>query len=125
MRAFLTTLLLLTLLPQSGPPPRPFSTCPEEMYKRNTGYVLADPAELVKYAEVKVWPALPESCRCEGSVRVQIFVERDRVFCANALDGPPQLQDAAVKAAMQWRFKKKRPAFKEDIYGVLTFGFKK
>ena len=91
----------------------------------STGYVQVDARELLKYAKVKVQPKPPESCRCEGPVRVEVMVKGESVFCATAVDGHPLLQEAAVKAAMHWRFKKKRPPFKENIYGVITLDFKK
>jgi hypothetical protein len=93
------------------------------MDKLNTAYVQVDSADLLKYAKVRVQPQIPPSCRCEGQVRVEVMVKRDRAFCATALDGHPLLQEVAVKAAMQWRFRK-RPAFREDIFGILTFEFK-
>jgi len=124
MKSVLTTLVMLTLFWQPEPQATHYSTCPQGMEKLNTGYVEIDSAELLKYAKVRVQPQTPQSCRCEGKVRVEIMVQRDRAFCATALDGHPLLQEAAVKAAMQWRFKKNRPPFKRDIYGVLTFDFK-
>ena len=88
-------------------------------------YMQVDARELLKYVKVKVQPKPPRSCRCEGSVRVEVMVKGERVFCATAVDGHPLLQEAAVKAAMQWRFKKKRPPFKKNISGVITLDFKK
>jgi hypothetical protein len=52
-----------------------------------------------------------------------VQVEGERVFCAQAVDGPSDKQKDAVDAAMQWRFKKKRGEFKDDLMGTLTFQF--
>jgi hypothetical protein len=117
MKSALTMLFIMTLLWQSEPEGAHYSTCPKDMAKLNTGYVLVDPAD---YARVTVQPRIPESSQREGEVRVQIYVRRDRAFCATALDGNPPLQEAAVKVAMEWRFTKKRPPFRGNIYGVLT-----
>ena len=115
---------MLTLLWQSEPQAAHYSTCPQGIEKLNTGYVLVDSADFLKYATVRVQPQIPASCQCEGKVRVEVLLQRDRAFCATALDGHPLLQEVAVKAAMQWRFKKRRPPFREDISGILTFEFK-
>src|SRR5260370_2627346 len=121
MKAALTMLCMLTLSWQSEPQASHYSTCPEKMAVLDTGYVGADPSDLLKYAKVRVQPQIPKSCRCEGKVQVEVFVQHGRVFCAHALDGHPVLQEAAVKAAMQWRFSKRRDPFKDNISGVLTF----
>jgi hypothetical protein len=52
-----------------------------------------------------------------------VQVEGERVFCAQAIDGPSDKQKAAVDAAMQWRFKRKRGEFKDDLMGKLRFQF--
>ena len=103
----------------------PYSTCPptQQMMKRNVGYVEVGTRELMSYAKVKIQPEKPLSCRCKGQVRVMVMVEGQRVFCAAALDGHPLLQKAAVDAAMKWKFKRERPEFRSEIYGVLIFEF--
>jgi len=124
MTAFIALLLAVLWAGQTGQQEAPYSNCPDNMMLRNVGYAHVSSSELMKYAKVKVQPHAPSSCRCAGTVKVQVFVEGERPFCAQALDGHPMLQKAAVEAAMQWRFKKKRPAFREDIYGEIAFDFK-
>jgi hypothetical protein len=103
-----------------------YTTCPEmsmeEALKQNVAYMQVKTRELLKYATVKVQPKAPASCRCRGSVRVEIKVEGERVACATALNGHPLLQEAAVKAAMQWRFKE-NPRY-DSVIGMLVFEFK-
>jgi hypothetical protein len=50
-------------------------------------------------------------------VRVQGSVEGEHEFRGLALNGPEDKQKAAVKAAMQWRFKKHRGGFNNDVNG--------
>ena len=99
-----------------------YSTCPdlEHAVVRSVGYVQATETELRRWATVKVSPrrsSHPET------VHVQVQVEGGRVFCAQATDGPSEKQKPAVDAATQWRFKKKRGDFKDDLIGTLTFQF--
>jgi hypothetical protein len=87
---------------------------------RSVGYIQATETELRKWAKVKSSP--PKTSSFE-SVHVQVQVEGDRVFCAQATAGPSDKQKAAVDASMQWRFKKKRGDFKDNLVGTLTFHF--
>jgi hypothetical protein len=102
--------------------PGGYSTCPglEHAVVRSVGYVQAAETELRRWASVKVSPK--KTSRPE-TVHVQVQVEGERVFCAQAVDGPSDKQKDAVDAAMQWRFKKKRGEFKDDLMGTLTFQF--
>ena len=127
-----TILLLSTLLfpAQSelpdGTTGSGYTTCPvlslEEALKQDVVYLKVKTRELMKYAVVRVQPKPPASCKCGGRVRVQIRVEGERVECATALDGHPLLQEAAVKAAMQWRFKENPK--NDSVIGTLVFDFK-
>ena len=74
----------------------------------STGHVVD-----VDYSQVKVkhqpppppYPALAKIARIQGTVVVEITVGADGIpVSARALEGPPQLRDAAVAYAMQWRF---------------------
>jgi hypothetical protein len=87
---------------------------------RSVGYVQATEPELQKWATVKI---SPNTTSRPETVRVQVQIEGERVFCAQATDGPSDKQKAAVDAAMRWRFKKKRGEFKDDLMGTLTFRF--
>jgi hypothetical protein len=99
-----------------------YSTCPdlEHAVVRSVGYIQATETELRKWAKVKISPRMTSHSE---TVHVQVQVEGERVFCAQANDGPSGKQKAAVDAAMQWRFKKKRGEFKDDLMGTLTFQF--
>ena len=112
------------LLPATTAPR--YTTCPamsmEEALKQNVAYMQVKTRELLKYAAVKVQPKIPPSCRCSGRIRVEIKIEGERVACATALNGHPLLQEAAVKAAMQWRFKE-NPRY-DSVIGTLLFDFK-
>ena len=102
--------------------PSGYSTCPdlEHAVVRSVGYVQAAETNLRRWATIKV---SPKSTSRPDTVHVQVQVEGKRVFCAQAIDGPSDKQKAAVDAAMQWRFKKKRGEFKDDLMGTLTFEF--
>jgi hypothetical protein len=99
-----------------------YSTCPdlEHAVVRSVAYVQAAEAELRRWATVKVSPGKTSH---PETVHVQVQVEGERVFCAQATDGPSDKQKPAVDAAMQWKFKKKRGEFKNDLMGTLTFQF--
>jgi len=120
----LATLLLMWFL-SAQQEAQPYSTCPsrslEEAVRQNVAYAEVRTRELMKYATVKVSPKPPASCKCRGKIMVNVKIEGESVVCAYALGGHPLLQKAAVDAAMQWRFKKKRQI--SDITGVLAFDF--
>jgi len=128
-----TTILLISafFFPVQGELPHGntesgYTTCPvltlEQSLKQDVAYLRVKTRELMKYALVKVQPKAPPSCKCSGRVRVQVRVERERVACATALDGHPLLQEAAVKAALQWHFKE-NPRY-NSVIGTLVFDFK-
>ena len=103
-----------------------YSTCPvltfNQAMRQNVAYMEVSTSALVKYAKTKVKPETPASCKCADRVEVQVKVEGERVVCAKALNGPQPLQEAAVKAAMQWRFEQLDFS---DVTGLLMFDFKK
>jgi hypothetical protein len=48
----------------------------------------------------------------------------ENVFCATAENGPPEMQKAAVNAAMEMKFKKnKKHALSSNVVGTLHFKF--
>ena len=83
-------------------------------------YVNATEAELRRWAAKQVDP---KNSGVRESVRVQVQVEDQIVFCAQALDGSPAKQKAAVEAAMKWEFRRKRGEFKDYLLGPITFEF--
>jgi hypothetical protein len=99
-----------------------YSTCPdfEHAVVRNVAYMQVNDSALLKWAAVKIYP---DSTSTKEKVRVELQIEGENVFCAQALNGSEEKQKAAVDAAMHWKFKKKRGDFKQDIMGVLTFNF--
>jgi len=99
---------------------RGYSTCPdvEHAVIRSVLYREVTEPKLLKWAKVKVYPkksTVPEI------VRVRIQVEGERVFCAEALDGPAVKQKIAVDSALRWRFKKNRGDFNDSLIGTLRF----
>jgi TonB family protein len=100
--------------------PAPFSALPKVI--RKSGGVLQ--SEAIRRFE----PAYPMNARAAhitGSVLVEIRIDHSGdVVDAKALSGPPELQDAAVQAAKQWRF---RPTMLSgvpvDVIGAITFNF--
>jgi hypothetical protein len=101
---------------------RYYSTCPDlgHAMLRSVVYVDAPEPELRRWATVKVFP---KKTSHPETVHVQVQVEGEQVFCAEASNGPPEKQKSAVEAAMQWKFGKKRSDFKNDLVGTLTFQF--
>ena len=104
-----------------------YSTCPvltfDQAVRQNVAYGEVSTSALLKHAKTKVKPETPASCKCAGRVKVEVKIESGRVVCATALDGPQPLQEAAVRAAMQWQFS--TDSNFSDVVGVLVFDFKK
>ena len=99
-----------------------YSTCPDFQHSviRSVLYIEVPEADLLRWAKAKPHPK-PSTQPQALHVRVQ--VEGEGVFCAQALDGPPDKQKTAVESAMRWRFKKNRGDFKSNLMGTLTFRF--
>jgi antirestriction protein ArdC len=105
-----------------------YSTCPvltfDQAVRQNVAYGEVSTSALLKHAKKKVKPETPASCKCAGRVKVEVkMIESGRVVCATALNGPQPLQEAAVRAAMQWQFS--ADSNFSDVVGVLVFDFKK
>ncbi len=101
-----------------------YSTCPDLQHAvvRSVLYKEVPETDLLKWAKAK--PRGPELTGDQPDVvHVQIQVDGERVFCAQALDGSADKQKAAVKLAMRWRFKKNRGDFNNYLIGTLTFWF--
>lgn len=99
-----------------------FSTCPDAQHAimRSVLYAPATESELLKWAKSKTYPKATTNPEV---IRVQVHVDGDHVFCAQALDGPNSKQKAAVESAMRWQFKPNRGEFKNYVMGTLTFQF--
>jgi hypothetical protein len=99
-----------------------YSTCPalKDAVFRSVVYKEVSERKLRKWATLR---ANPKATGQPQLVHVRIQVEAEGVFCAQALDGPPDKQKAAVESAMTWRFKKNRGDFNSDVIGKLTFRF--
>lgn len=82
--------------------------------------------QLKEIATTKVTPKYPSSCRCEGTVLVQVFVNIDgEVACTYVVSGHPLLKAAAQKAAKEWKFKPVERENKPGAFtGFLLFNFK-
>jgi hypothetical protein len=99
-----------------------YSTCPDLQHAalRSVLYREVPATDLLKWAKAKPQP----KARIQPQIlHVQVQVEGERVFCAQALDGPSDKQKIAVESAMQWRFKKRRGDFDDYLRGTLTFRF--
>jgi hypothetical protein len=122
----LAALVLMWFLTAPGEQEKPYSTCPslslEEAVRQNVAYSEVSTHMLMKYAKLKVQPKPPASCKCKGKIKVRVMVERDHVVCATAVGGHPLLQEAAVEAAMKWRFQNQKHV--SDITGILVFDFR-
>jgi len=100
--------------------PTPLSALPKVL-RRSGGSLQAS-------AIRKVEPAYPMSARSAhitGSVVVEVRIDHSgAVVDAKAINGPRELQDAAVEAARRWRF---RPTsiggVPVDVIGTITFHF--
>lgn len=71
------------------------------------------------------YPLYAKTARIRGRVIVQVLVnEAGKVTAARALDGPPELRDAAVAAAYQWEFVPiKKVGTPTRGMGTITFNF--
>jgi TonB family protein len=72
-----------------------------------------------------IYPLYAKTAHIYGKVVVQIAVdERGTVIHARALSGPSELRDAAVAAAVKWRFTPTRLVGKPiRVIGMITFNF--
>ena len=78
------------------------------------------------YNPVPVYPAIAKITRTAGTVNVQVLLnEEGKVISAQALNGPPLLREAAVKAAYQARFSQTLLSHQPvKVSGVITYNFK-
>jgi hypothetical protein len=99
-----------------------YSTCPDLQHAvvRSVVYNEVPEPDLPKWAKAKPHP---RASTLSQVLHVRVQIEGERVFCAQALDGPADKQRAAVKSAMGWRFKSDRGDFNGNVIGTLTFRF--
>ncbi|MCI0338533.1 MAG: energy transducer TonB [Acidobacteria bacterium] len=73
-----------------------------------------------------VYPAEAKAAGITGLIKVRVLISEDgQVIEAEAVSGPEQLQDAALKAANQWRFKPTLLSnYPVKVEVVLSFNFR-
>jgi hypothetical protein len=98
------------------------TTCPplNGVLQQNEHYVPAPPAELKRYVTHSLSGHCPANAKCERAVTVHVFVWGPRVWCASAEKGSLLAKQAAVGAAMKWRFEKGRGPWKSNLVGNVT-----
>lgn len=75
-------------------------------------------------ASIPAYPAMARAKRISGVVLVDVRVDREgKVIEASAVLGDQYLRDAAVKAALRWRFKALQPEAADSYSVRLTFIF--
>jgi hypothetical protein len=102
-----------------------YTTCPaeREIHGLEDMFVTVDEPDLLRLAKSKPVAKCPiGDCR-KQTVKVDVTVHDGEVSCVNAKDGKPELQKAAVEAAMQMKFKKTNTKPFYGITGILTFTF--
>jgi hypothetical protein len=101
-----------------------YTTCPDlhESLVQNTAYVEANESDLLRFAKSKPFAKCPVADFGRQDIKVQMQIRAENVFCATAENGPQEMQQAAVDAAMKMKFKKHRG--ESNIAGTLHFRFK-
>jgi uncharacterized protein YdeI (BOF family) len=81
--------------------------------------------EVKRRAIRRVAPEFPSSCRCQGTVVVQIFVNTEgKVECVWVPSGHPLLRRSSANAAKQWTFKALTEGGQPVAFvGLLAFTF--
>jgi len=100
--------------------PTPLSGLPK-VVRRSGGALQASAIRRVEPA----YPMSARSAHITGSVVVEIRIDHfGAVADAKAINGPRELQDAAVEAARQWRFQPTSiSGVRVDVVGTITFNF--
>jgi TonB family protein len=100
--------------------PTPLSALPKVV--RRSGAVLQ--ASAIRRVE-PAYPMSARSAHITGSVAVEIRIDHSgAVVDAKAINGPRELQDAAIEAARQWRFQPTTlSGVRIDVVGTITFNF--
>ncbi len=110
-------------VPPPPPPPEPRpEPPPPSIVRRSEGVIRGNAIS----KPIPDYPPLAKSARVEGDVVIEITISEDGdVAAARVVSGHPLLQQAALSAARQWKFK---PTLLNNtpvkVSGVLTFRFK-
>jgi TonB family protein len=104
------------------PPPEPIKPSPPSIIKRSEGVIRGNCTYQVK----PTYPSIARVAKVEGEVVIEITIDEEgNVMSAKVVSGHPLLQQAALSAARQWKFKptllNRNPV---KVSGKLTFRFK-
>jgi protein TonB len=107
----------------SPPPRREVETPPPVTPRRVSGGVLQGNA--IRRVQ-PVYPPIARSARVSGPVEVEVVIdENGSVISATVVQGHPLLQQAALEAAWQWKFRPTRlSGVPIKVTGVLIFNFR-
>jgi periplasmic protein TonB len=112
------------LPPPPPPPPKvepPKPSPPPEIVRRSEGVIRGNAIDRI----VPIYPSIARQAQIQGDIVVEILIdEGGNVATARILSGPALLQQAALTAARQWKFK---PTMLNNVpvkvQGMLTFRF--
>jgi protein TonB len=94
--------------PRTPPPTQPAAADTSAAHAAE--HVSADSPEVVYSPSEPVYPRLAEQMKVEGSVKLQVNIDKNgNIVGIQVLSGPPILAAAAQEAVRQWRF---RPRYK-------------
>jgi periplasmic protein TonB len=96
--------------PRTSPPPQPAAAATTAGNAAEPGPVSADSPEVLYHPSDPVYPRLAEQMKIQGSVTLQVNIDKTgNIVGTQVLSGPPILAAAAQEAVRQWRF---RPRYK-------------
>jgi TonB family protein len=96
--------------PRTSPPAQPAAAAPIAGNAAEPEPVPADSPEVLYHPSDPVYPRLAEQMKIEGSVTLQVNIDKTgNIVNTQVLSGPPILAAAAQEAVRQWRF---RPRYK-------------
>ena len=91
-----------------------YTTCPtmEQTLHLSVAYVEVNDKEFLHFANSRPLIKCPIADCGKQKVSVSMMVQGENVFCALAENGPSEMQESAVKAAMEMKFKRHRAGSK-------------
>jgi periplasmic protein TonB len=96
--------------PPTSPPPQPAAAATTSGNAAEPEPVSADSPEVLYHPSDPVYPRLAEQMKIQGSVTLQVNIDKNgNIVGTQVLSGPPILAAAAQEAVRQWRF---RPRYK-------------
>jgi protein TonB len=96
--------------PRTSPPPQPAAAATTAANSAEPEPVSADSPEVLYHPSDPVYPRLAEQMKIQGSVTLQVNIDKNgNIVGTQVLSGPPILAAAAQEAVRQWRF---RPRYK-------------